>query len=286
VISLYSNNNKEQGDYTYPLIEGRELEQWKTIVGRLVERYDGDNDWGCVVNTPDCYALGDNLYPDLDARNAIKEKPVKYWQVENEWLWEIRDPNNFDARPSKEELLAHFITIGNIIKEKDPAAKIILGAFTGTQVLAGLDGFFADPFFEFGFKDCEYTRFDYATQTQELDVISNAMFGENCEDHKNRVEFLVREAAPYYDIIDFHSYENNPLNLCYETAWLEKTMQKQGVYGKEIWSTESSGPFWFFPLMGLPKPDDCTESPYDSGIHSSRYPESFLSLSYTHIRIE
>jgi hypothetical protein len=54
------------------------------FVEKLVERYDGDDDLGCTQAAPDCYYPGDGQYPDQSLIHAMRNNPVKFWQVCNQ----------------------------------------------------------------------------------------------------------------------------------------------------------------------------------------------------------
>jgi hypothetical protein len=59
-------------------------ESFVNYVKKTVERYDGDDDYGCVVAAPDCYTIGDRQYPSQEARYAIRSNSIKVWEVMNE----------------------------------------------------------------------------------------------------------------------------------------------------------------------------------------------------------
>lgn len=62
----YKNSDEKKAKY---------LEYIRTIV----ERYDGDKDYGCKKSVPDCYISGDNQYPQWTTNPKIT-----YYQLENE----------------------------------------------------------------------------------------------------------------------------------------------------------------------------------------------------------
>lgn len=71
---------RKGGDFT----NSEESETYQNFVEKTVERYDGDNDYGCVLPAPDCYKKGDNQYPASEVIEAFKNNPIKYWQVCNQ----------------------------------------------------------------------------------------------------------------------------------------------------------------------------------------------------------
>ena len=56
---------------------------YQNFVEKTVERYDGDGDLGCTLNSPDCYNKGDGQYPSNDLISKFKTNPIKYWQLCN-----------------------------------------------------------------------------------------------------------------------------------------------------------------------------------------------------------
>ncbi len=61
-----------------------ESEIYQNFVEKMVERYDGDDDYGCTLSAPDCYKKGDKQYPASEVIKDFKENPIKYWQVCNQ----------------------------------------------------------------------------------------------------------------------------------------------------------------------------------------------------------
>ena len=73
--------------------ETNELETYQNFVEKAVERYDGDNDYGCALSSPDCYKQGDNQYPSAETIKVFQKNPIKYWQVCNQ-VTEISSSRN------------------------------------------------------------------------------------------------------------------------------------------------------------------------------------------------
>ena len=61
-----------------------EKNMYREFVEKLVERYDGDDDLGCTQAAPDCYYPGDGQYPDQSLIQAMRNNPIKFWQVCNQ----------------------------------------------------------------------------------------------------------------------------------------------------------------------------------------------------------
>ena len=70
-----------KGNVTWQPISSQKASEYVRLV---VERYDGDNDYGCVVSAPNCYVLGDDEYPSQATIDHFKQYPLLYWQVSNE----------------------------------------------------------------------------------------------------------------------------------------------------------------------------------------------------------
>ena len=53
----------------------KELEIYQDFAKKTVERYDGDNDYGCQFSSPDCYKQGDNQYPSAETIKVLQKIP-------------------------------------------------------------------------------------------------------------------------------------------------------------------------------------------------------------------
>lgn len=250
----------KEGKHNYYLLSSSELQKAVENTKKIVERYDGDNNYGCTINNEkDCYTSGDGLYPRQELIEVLKQRPIKYWQIENEWLWQILDPKT-GKQASNEDLLHQFIILSNAIKETDLEAKVIMGAFAGLRNQSAYDGYNADKYIEMGHIDCAYEQISLINLgPKETEAGRKA---------KEQVLFFLKNGAPYYDVVDFHSYNNNPINLGLEAKWLKDQLKILGIESKEIWSMENAGPFYFFNLLGLSKEEYCNQSIYDAGIHA------------------
>ncbi len=61
----------------------QDIEAYMAYVRAVVERYDGDGDFGCRLDSPDCYSKDDHQYPgfmDKSSDWAINHK-IDYWEV-------------------------------------------------------------------------------------------------------------------------------------------------------------------------------------------------------------
>src|SRR3989344_386427 len=80
-ISTLIEGSARTGLVTYASFESNQV--YNNFVKSVVERYDGDDDFGCIDSAPDCYYAGDGQYPSQQTIDALKRNPVKYWQVGN-----------------------------------------------------------------------------------------------------------------------------------------------------------------------------------------------------------
>ncbi|MBC2696323.1 MAG: hypothetical protein HF982_13815, partial [Desulfobacteraceae bacterium] len=206
------------------------LEQaWIDFVKKTIERYDGDSDFGCTLNAPDCYCEGDNQYPDFDPSNPPK---ADFYHIEEEWKtswWHDEDetPDNPISAIRYVKLLK--IT-SQAIREVDPEAKIVLvGPANGLiRLMAFANGYIDDP--DGGLrKGIYYTR----------DEIRDSLLYQLT---KAEIEYILREGKNYFDVVDVHLYEEKTSFIEGKVKWLKDKMMEQG-YQKPIWSIEAGGPF-------------------------------------------
>ena len=89
---------------------------YRTFVQRLVERYDGDDDFG-------------DLPPLAEMKKSIRRNPIKYWQIENEPGGpDVNEGSNF-WNGTAEELARLTMLASDAMKKADPDAKIVLSGF-------------------------------------------------------------------------------------------------------------------------------------------------------------
>lgn len=143
----------------YTLPEGNDLEIWKQFVATLVERYDGDNDYGEFIDSDvDAYFPGDGMYPNSELQAAMTANPFKHWQVEQEWLHQIyEEVNGVLELADGPTLAAHFEIMLDVIKTSDPNAIVITGAMNAYKPTMLLDGYIEKGYLEHGPRDCSST---------------------------------------------------------------------------------------------------------------------------------
>ena len=177
----YEKLATEKPERSWTLFSGypSHMDSWLTLVRKFVDRYDDD---------------GKNDMPGL-------QRPIRYWQIENEVLWQWQG--------TPQQYLDMLAQTSRTIREADPQAKIILGGLTDGLALA---------------------KADRGVSTEGQRKVINVL------------EHVLREGAPYFDIIDFHSYDDEPYGLALQACWLREKMKKVGI-SKPIWSLENAGPF-------------------------------------------
>jgi len=157
--------------------EPKNEDEYKAYVRALIERYDGDDDYGCVVSAPDCYA-DDDEYPTQETINYLQINPVKYWQVENE-VFQDRKMSGFAElqRMSYEA-----------IKEVDPEAKVIAGS-----VVASVEDYISNG--DYGF-DASYLPILQDLNGQYFDIFDFHWFGFGGGDYR------LKERNTNEDVLD------------------------------------------------------------------------------------
>ena len=211
VISLsptaYTQNPLQQTT-DYP----QDMSSWLRFVRSVVERYDGDG------------------YKDMDNLSI----PIRYWQITNEWEWQWTD--------SVEKFVRFIKETAQAIKQADQDAIIILGAF-GAHSLAVADGF--------GFREsiviADRNRSTRKEKYPENVSLNRFVNHPRFKNKRRKVETVLKKAAPFFDIIDLHTYTEDPLDTASSLCWLRNKMQEYG-YKKPIWSMENAGPFYNFSI--------------------------------------
>ncbi|MBI5234055.1 MAG: hypothetical protein HY880_06855 [Deltaproteobacteria bacterium] len=188
------NEGKPIGDQTF-FSYTKDIEGYKAFLTRVVEMFDGD---------------GVNDTPEL-------KKPIKYWQIENEWDWRWKD--------TPEKYVELMKAAHEAIKKADPEAKIILSGISELHRFAFADGYLGGRL-----------TINGKTMTREQ-MRAEKGFKERYE----LVTYTLKHGKDYFDIADFHHYG------AYEAMdgvvkWLRDKMREYG-YEKPIWSMEMGGPY-------------------------------------------
>ena len=203
---------------------------WINFVKKTVERYDGDSDFGCTLDAPDCYCEGDNQYPDFNPSNPPK---ADFYHIAEEWrgTWWYDEPNETPDNPIPAIRYVNFLIMTfQAIKEIDPEAKIIIPGLASGIIrrMAFADGYIDDP--DGGLMEGIYYNRDEIANSSRYSLI------------KAEIEYILREGKNYFDVVDVHLYEEKTSFLEGKVNWLRDKMIEQG-YEKPIWAIEAGGPF-------------------------------------------
>jgi hypothetical protein len=169
-----------------------ELETYQLFVEKTVERYDGDDDYGCTLQTPDCYQAGDNQYPTTATISAYKKNPIKYWQAGNQL---------FDTC-SKEECRANYATLYaqvmektyKGVKEADSASSVLIAGDSSSDlypaVFQKLNGKYIDivDFHRFG-------QHDWYDPQADFDFLKSSLKNSNFD--LDKLRFWITETGTY-----------------------------------------------------------------------------------------
>ena len=138
---------------------------YRDFILRCVERYDGDADYGCTENYPDCYDPGDNLYP---LWNDDERPAIKFWQMENE----VDNNSYWLDHPDDYSELVNLVY--PLVKQACPDCSVLLGSF----LMHDLGHSFYDAFFQL---------------TPQFDIFDMHRFGFNTNHFAGfgkRIDFL------------------------------------------------------------------------------------------------
>ena len=180
-----------------PFKEGAELnsqseyDMYSNFVYSAVERYDGDGDLGCSLESPDCYSEGDNEYPDSETVAKYERNPIKFWQVCNQ-LINVCSNDCKNTYSSKYALVQKYTY--NEVKAADSSAYVLIGGDTGKElypeVFSELNGNYIDII--------DYHRFgkeeDYNPK-EDLDYIKSSLQDSGFD--LNNLKFWITETGTY-----------------------------------------------------------------------------------------
>jgi len=145
-------------------------ETYKAFVQKVVERYDGDADLGCIQPAPDCYAPGDGEYPEPQVVERFERNPLKYWQVCNQ----VTDGCQIDCQAT---YARKFAAIQKLtyegVKAADPQAQVLIAGDSAREL---------------------YPAVFQALAGAHVDIVDFHRFGEEgWYDPKEDFDFLRRE---------------------------------------------------------------------------------------------
>ncbi len=208
-INKWGGNSRAQRGYKrgHPLTSSSgfpsDIEAWKKFIHTVVERYDGDG---------------------IDDMPGLKY-PVRYWQVEGEWMWQWKD--------TTENYLRFLGITYREIKSADPSASVICGAITGGIAFAVGEGFDSRGYFEKGGGKRGPRRVPRAR------LLKNRKYKKAIR----KVRTLLKDGKDSFDIVDVHIYSRDAYSIPSTVAWLKAAMERYG-YSKPVWSLENAGPFY------------------------------------------
>ena len=139
-----------------------------SFVKSTIERYDGDNDLGCILKSPDCYFKGDNQYPSEEVIIKSEKNPVKFWQMSNQ-LFDTCERSNCRNNYAKNYAEALKITY-KAAKEADSSVSILIAGDSKLE---------------------EYPAVFKELNGQYLDIVDKHYFGEDYQyNPKDEFDYL------------------------------------------------------------------------------------------------
>lgn len=170
---------------------------YRDFILRSVERYDGDSDYGCTENPPDCYEPGDNMYPTW---NESEKPAIKFWQMENE----VDIDSYWLDHPEDYAELVNLVY--PLVKSACPDCLVLLGSFLCKNMNHG----FYNIFF---------------SNSDKFDMFDLHLFGQMRRDHymhfSTKIDFLrdrypsipiwITETATYSDTPSYWPYQSEKI---------------------------------------------------------------------------
>ncbi|MFH0899975.1 MAG: thrombospondin type 3 repeat-containing protein [Pseudomonadota bacterium] len=104
-----------------------EKDTYASFVRRVVERFDGDDDNGCELASPnDCFRPGDGQHPTAEVTAFFAARPIKHWQLCNQ-LTDTCDTSldNWNTTYAAKFAEAQRLTY-QAVKEADPSATVLM----------------------------------------------------------------------------------------------------------------------------------------------------------------
>ena len=222
VITFISSFARDTDVNKYTLPAGADLTAYLELVTNIVKRYSAHNGWG-----DGSYKSGAFAAPSSAAQTAITARPVKAWQAENEWEWQIFTSTAYTTNVSVATVGGHLSSMHATITAADdstPGSKVIIAArpsqaavatatnAAGALVAAGVDGSIAAN--RVGrFADSDGTTSDViitgdtdCTFAHKLTSALNSSELSAATTSRDATANLLLNYNQYYDIVDIHSY--------------------------------------------------------------------------------
>lgn len=192
MVNICPFNNKGQ------FASEAEKMAYKKFVEKVVERYDGDENLGCVLSSPDCYAQGDGQYPDSRLIAKFKVNPIRYWQTCNQ-LKDTCDENCMSQGAYAEKYAETMELTYKGVKAADPTANVLIAGDSSIE---------------------EYPSVFKALNGQHVDIIDYHRFSMNYDN-----------AIDWYDPkSDFNFLKSSLQSAGFDTGKLRFWITETGTY--------------------------------------------------------
>jgi hypothetical protein len=224
---------RKGGEFT----NSQEKDTYFQFVKGVVERYDGDNDIGCIQDSPDCYNQGDNDYPNQELIERFEKNPIRYWQVCNQ-LFDI-----CEGRECMDTYAQKFAEVQKItyqaVKEADSKAYVLIAGDSAndlySEVFQHLNGNYIDiiDLHRFGTED-EYDP------KEDFDYLKGTL--EDSGFDLSKIKFWITETG---------TYSGHPVNDKREFFYQSEKQQARGLLKRYV-SALSYGikkVFWAWNIM-------------------------------------
>ena len=202
-----------------------EQEIYQEYVEKLVERYDGDSDLGCVLDAPDCYNAGDDEYPSQSLINTLQSNPINYWQTCNQVFDtcsgdDCKINNNYAEKYAQVQELTY---LG--VKASCPECQVLIAGDSGKDeyppVYEALNGKYIDIIDKHFFGEAK----DYVKIQGEMNYLKNSL--RNSGFDLAKLKFWITETGTYSGapVDDRDVPENLKKSLPYQS----ESQQAQGL---------------------------------------------------------
>ncbi len=171
----------------------KEKEIYEKYVEKLAERYDGDDDLGCKLKSPDCYNKGDNEYPTESFIKTLEKNPMRYWQVCNN----ITDTCSGDDCRNK--LFENYAEVQKItyqaIKKSCPECQVLIAGDSEKEMYPPIFEILKGKYIDiidhhfFGIEN------DYIKIKTDLEFLKDSLLTNNFD--LNRLKFWITETGTY-----------------------------------------------------------------------------------------
>jgi len=195
------------------------------FVRSTVERYDGDDDLGCILKSPDCYFKGDNQYPNEEVISKSEKNPVKFWQVCNQ-LFDTCEKSDCHSNYAKNYAEVLEITY-KAAKEADRSVSILIAGDSKLEeypaVFKELSGQFID------IVDKHYFGEDYQySPKDDFDYLKESLLEAGFD--LEQLRFWVTETGTYSGDPIIPLGKNVKIDLPYQS----ESQQASGLFKRYV----------------------------------------------------